>query len=74
MASAALLKWQQLLTQLQLLQSKLAAGQACDAADVRALQHAAAAAPKLDTVSTAQVKMIVIDQQVRHTWQALWNL
>jgi hypothetical protein len=53
---------------------QVAAGQACDAVDVRTLQHAAAAAPKFNTVSTAQVKMIVIDQQVRHTRQAVWNL
>jgi hypothetical protein len=64
MTAAALRKWQLLLTELQLLQSKLSAGQACDAADVRALEHAAADAPCLDTLSVAHVKAAIEEQQV----------
>jgi hypothetical protein len=64
-AVAALCKWQLLLTQLQLLQAKLSAGQACDAAGVRALEHAAADAPCLDQLSVAHVKAAVQEQKVR---------
>jgi hypothetical protein len=71
-AAAALRKWQLLLTELQLLQSKLSAGQACDAADVRALEHAAADAPCLDTLSVAHVKAAVQEQQVCGEQGGMW--
>lgn len=70
--AVALRKWQLLLTELQLLQSKLSAGQACDTADVRALEHAAADAPCLDTLSVAHVKAAVQEQQVCREHSGVW--
>lgn len=67
MASAvSLRKWQLLLTQLQLLQAKLSAGQACDAADVRALQYAAGDVPCFDSLPVAQRKAAVQEHKVQH--------
>lgn len=71
MASAALRKWQLLLTQLQLLQAKLSAGQACDAAEVRALEYAAADVPHFDKMPVAQVKAAVQEHKVRQHGQGL---
>jgi hypothetical protein len=66
MDSPAIKKLQLLLTQLQLLQTKLSAGHTCDATEVRALEYAVADVAPFDTMPAAQVKAAVREHKV---WQ-----